>query len=343
MSAVAPPDLAEALLEEAIASRASDIHLHPSAGGWDVRLRVDGRFVPAGRLDGLDGQRLIGRLKVLASLMVYRSDIPQEGRIPLPRGREGRLAVIPTPNGEKATVRLFDPEANLDTLDALGYSPAVLEWLRARLARPSGLFLVVGPSGSGKTTTLYAALKEILARRGEFSEIVTVEDPIERHLERCVQVQVDPIRDLDFAAALKFLLRQDPEVIMVGEIRDAETARIAVRAAMTGHLVLSSLHCGRAAEARPRLLEMGAEPYAVDLALSGVIAQRLVRRVCMACTGTGCPQCHESGYRGRVVVAETLDAGTAALEGALEDAARALVDAGATTQAEVGRVIGARS
>jgi general secretion pathway protein E len=169
---------------------------------------------------------------------------------------------------------------------------------------------------------------------------VTVDDPVERRIEGAVQVQVDPLRDLDFAAALKFLLRQDPEVLLVGEIRDAETARVAVRAAMTGHLVLSSLHCGRAAEARPRLVEMGVEPWAVDLALDGVVAQRLVRLVCTACAGHGCADCLSTGYRFRTALAEVLRPGRDAPFRPLDAHARALVASGATSGEEVRRVLG---
>ncbi len=331
---------AENLLERAVKLRASDIHLDPGTENFRLRLRVDGRFVEEPPVNRGSGQQLMGRLKVLASLMVYRSDVPQEGRIPLPGAHEGRLAILPTPLGEKATIRLFDPESRLAGLEDLGLDPATRSWLDARICAPDGLALVVGPSGSGKTTTLYAAASEILKRRGDFCQVVTVEDPVERRLDGAVQVQVDPIRDLDFGAALKFLLRQDPEVIVIGEIRDAQTAQIAVRAAMTGHLVLSSLHCGRAAEARPRLLEMGVEPYALDLALAGALSQRLVRLVCTACTGSGCGACLKCGYRGRTVVAETLDAGHASPARSLHDCARALVASGKTTEAEVLRVLG---
>ena len=335
--------LADALLERAVALRASDVHVDPGADGFRVRLRVDGRFLEEPRLDRASGLQLLGRLKVLSSLMVYRSDVPQEGRLPLPGAHEARLAVIPTPLGEKATLRLFDAEARLAGLADLGFAEEVAGWLEERLARPSGLLLAAGPSGSGKTTTLYAGLAEVLARRGAFCQVVTVEDPVERRIEGAVQVQVDAARDLDFASALKFLLRQDPEVILVGEIRDPETARVAVRAAMTGHLVLSSLHCGRAHEARPRLLEMGVEPWAVDLALSGVLAQRLVRLLCTACRGEGCEECLSTGYKGRTAVAEVLDPGQPVPRTTLAAAARALVSRGVTTDEEVHRVLGGES
>ncbi len=335
-------DPAAELLAEAVALGASDLHLDPTGAGLAVRLRVDGRFVSRGGLPTEAGLRLVGRLKVLAGLMVYRSDVPQEGRLELPGGREGRLAVIPTLAGEKATLRLFDAGGRLRTLAELGLEEGALGWLRRQLGADSGLLLVVGPSGAGKTTTLYACLAEILERRGEFCHVTTIEDPVERRLPGCAQVQVDPIRDLDFAAGLKFLLRQDPEVVMVGEVRDRETARVAVRAAMTGHLVLSSLHCGRAAEARPRLEEMGVDDWALDLALRGTLAQRLLRRRCPDCGGARCDACLGSGYRGRVVAAEVLDDRGGA-SSSLETAAAELVRGGVTDAAEVARVIGGGS
>jgi general secretion pathway protein E len=330
------------LLAQAIRLGASDLHLDPADSGMKVRMRVDGRFIDHDDLPAEAAARLIGRLKVMAGLQVYRSDIPQEGRLELPAGREGRLALIPTIAGEKATLRIFGGGSSLNRLDSLALDPGSLSWLRRQLMADHGLVLVVGPSGSGKTTTLYASLAEIIDQRGEFCHVTTIEDPVERRLPGCVQVQVDPVRELGFAAGLKFLLRQDPEVVMVGEIRDAETARIAVRASMTGHLVLSTMHCGRAAEARPRLLEMGVEPWAVDIALSGVIAQRLLRKLCSDCQGAGCEQCLGTGYRGRMVITEVLDrdAHESDSSWSLQEMARRLADAGQTTRQEVVRVLG---
>jgi general secretion pathway protein E len=328
------------LLARAIALGASDIHLDPVAGGLKVRMRVDGRFIAQNELSSEAAARLIGRLKVMAGLQVYRSDIPQEGRLELANGREARLALIPTIDGEKATLRIFGSESHLNRLDSLGFAPDALSWLRRRLGADHGLVLVVGPSGSGKTTTLYASLADIIASRGEFCHVTTIEDPVERKLPGAVQVQVDPLRQLDFGAGLKFLLRQDPEVVMVGEIRDAETAQIAVRAAMTGHLVLSTMHCGRASEARPRLVEMGAEPWAVEIALTGVIAQRLLRKLCDGCQGAGCDTCLGTGYRGRAVVAEVLEQGQDECAGSLSEMADRLVEDGQTTHQEVDRILG---
>jgi type II secretory ATPase GspE/PulE/Tfp pilus assembly ATPase PilB-like protein len=213
-------------------------------------------------------------------------------------------------------------------------------WLMNALRRDSGLVLVVGPSGSGKTTTLYASLHEILAERRDSCQVCTIEDPVERHVAGATQVEVDRGRDLDFASGLKFLLRQDPEVVMVGEIRDAETARVAVRAAMTGHLVLSTLHCGRAGESRPRLLEMGVPRYAVDIGLVGVLAQRLVRRTCPDCGGTGCEDCLQTGCRGRCVISEIVERGAVEPSPTMADVGRTLVDQGLVSLAEFSRALG---
>ncbi len=334
------PDPAAELLARAVQLRASDLHLDPAGDGLAIRARVDGRFVSLQILDGPAGRRLVGRLKVMAELMVYRTDVPQEGRLSLADGREARFAVIPTLAGEKATIRLFDVEHRHRLVADLGLGDGVASWLRERLAERDGLLLVVGPSGSGKTTTLYAALAEIAATRGDYSHLTSIEDPVERRIPGVSQVQVDPLRGLDFAAGLKFLLRQDPEVVMVGEIRDAETARVAVRAGMTGHLVLSTLHCGHAAEARPRLLEMGVEGYALDLALRGVLAQRLLRRVCGGCGGVGCEDCLGTGARGRVAVAEVAGADGSVVGEDLPARARALVATGVVTADEAARVLG---
>ena len=333
-------DPAMALLERAVEMRASDVHLDPCAEGVAVRARVDGRFIPLEVLEPTAGRRLTGRFKVMADLMVYRTDVPQEGRLLMPGGREARVAVIPTLGGEKMTVRLFAVERHVDDLDALGLDANTARWLDERLAAHDGLLLVVGPSGSGKTTTLYTGLSEIARRRGDYCHLTSIEDPVERRLEGVSQVQVDPARGLDFAAGLKFLLRQDPEVVMVGEIRDAETARVAVRAGMTGHLVLSSLHCGRAVDARSRLLEMGVVDYAVGIALRGVLAQRLLRRLCAACNGSGCGDCCGTGARGRILIGEAVRGDGTPVGRSLEEHARDLVEQNLVAPAEVRRVLG---
>ncbi len=333
------PGFTDHLLRRALDLGASDIHLDPVSEGISLRMRIDGHFTKREQIESREAERLIGRLKVLADLMVYRSDIPQEGRIELPNGDDARVAMIPSSRGEKATIRIFNSGLRIDTIDDLGLSDANSAWLHQSIQKDHGLVLIVGPSGSGKTSTLYAAMREIASTRGDFCQLASIEDPVEQDIDSCTQIQVDPIRNMDFASGLKYLLRQDPEVIMVGEIRDAETAHIAVRAAMTGHLVLSSLHCGEASEARPRLLEMGVEEYAVNIALAGVMAQRLIRRVCSTCDAAGCPACLDSGYHGRMAVSEI--AGQS--EKTMLDEARCKVVKRLTTELEVKRVFGGRS
>lgn len=333
-------DTAVSLLEEAAGLNASDLHLDPVEDGHRVRMRVDGRFVDRPTVTGDHSQRLIGRLKVLAGLMVYRSDIPQEGRLELGDGREGRLAVIPSIRGEKATIRLFSSAGARDSVRSLGFQTEHRRWLERALARESGLVVAAGPSGSGKTTTLYAVIQEIIAHRGDFCQVCTIEDPVERHIPGATQVEVDRSRNLDFSSGLKFLLRQDPEVVMVGEIRDAETARVAVRAAMTGHLVFSTLHCGRAAEGGPRLLEMGVPDYAVNLGLVGVLAQRLLRKPCEACDGGGCETCYGTGFHGRCVVSEVVDRKAPEPSPSLAESAARMVADGLIPASEMERVFG---
>jgi general secretion pathway protein E len=335
-------DCASAILTEGVRLGASDIHLDPMSGAFRVRMRVDGRFIDRPPVEGEDATRLIGRLKVLARLMVYRSDVPQEGRIKLEDGHEGRLAVIPSVGGEKATIRLFPVVGSRDTVESLGLIGRHTDWLKRMLSLEAGLVLVVGPSGSGKTTTLYAMVRDLLAQRGDFCQVCTIEDPVEREIQGATQVEVDRLRDLGFAEGLKFILRQDPEVVMVGEIRDAETARVAVRAAMTGHLVISTLHCGRAIQGRPRLLEMGVPEYAVKIGLAGVIAQRLLRKLCDACNGGGCAACLQTGFHGRCLVSECANGQGERPEPTMEEVADGFASSGVVPEAEVARVFGGR-
>jgi type II secretory ATPase GspE/PulE/Tfp pilus assembly ATPase PilB-like protein len=333
-------DLAGEVLSDAMELNASDIHLDPVPGAVRVRMRVDGRFIDRPSMEGQAAELLVGRLKIMAGLMVYRSDIPQEGRLQLSNGREARIAVIPTVSGEKASIRLFSGGGDREMVADLGLPKEHQQWLATALRKESGLVLVVGPSGSGKTTTLYAVMRDILAERGDFCQVCSIEDPVERHICGVTQVEVDRGRDLDFASGLKFLLRQDPEVVMVGEIRDAETARVAVRAAMTGHLVFSTLHCGRAAEARPRLLEMGVPEYAVNLGLVGSLALRLLRRFCESCGGKGCGLCVDTGFRGRCAVSEIVDRNSSEPAPTMAEVADRLVSERLLPASEVERVFG---
>jgi type II secretory ATPase GspE/PulE/Tfp pilus assembly ATPase PilB-like protein len=356
-------DSVQRLLERACEMGASDLHIEPDATSVTVRARRDGVLVPLESLPAELGPRLVGRLKALADLLAYRTDVPQEGRIPADRsgvGAEIRVSTYPTLFGERAALRFDAPDASATTLEALGLPAAALAGLRAAVERPDGVVLLTGPSGSGKTTTLYACLRHVAARVPRRS-IVTVEDPVERRVPGVTQTQVAPAAGLDFARALRSLLRQDPEVLLVGEIRDRETAAIALEAGLTGHLVASTIHAGTAPQVFARLLDMGAEPFVATTAVRGVLAQRLLRRRCSACAASpGCAECGGTGLRGRVLVAEWLEVtppvraailaradgdaiAAAAKESgfrSLRDEAVALADAGITTSEEVDRVLG---
>ena len=356
-------DSVQRLLERACEMGASDLHIEPDATGVTVRARRDGVLVPLDSLPGDLGPRLVGRLKALADLLAYRTDVPQEGRITADRsgvGMEIRVATYPTIFGERAALRFDAPEAAAMRLETLGLSAAALAGLRAAIERPDGVVLLTGPSGSGKTTTLYSCLRHVAERLPRRS-IVTVEDPVERHVAGVTQTQVAPAAGLDFARALRSLLRQDPEVILVGEIRDRETAGIALEAGLTGHLVASTIHAGTAPQVFARLLDMGVEPFVATTAIRGVLAQRLLRRRCEACSPSpACRKCDGTGYCGRVLLAEWLEV-TPALRTAilaradgdalavaaraggrpsLRDEADALVAGGVTTKDEVDRVLG---
>ncbi|UAJ09053.1 GspE/PulE family protein [Glacieibacterium megasporae] len=311
------------LITGAVEQRSSDIHLEATEDGIVVRFRIDGEMRTVETLPAAMRAPLVSRIKVMAGLNIAERRLPQDGRLRLAvRGHDIdlRVATSPTINGESAVLRLLD-RSNL-TLDfaALGFDPAVLVKLRDTLALPNGIVLSTGPTGSGKTTTLYAALSELNAPS---RKILTIEDPIEYRLAGINQMQVNPTIGLDFATALRSFLRQDPDVIMVGEIRDIETAQVAVQAALTGHMILSTLHTNTAASAVTRLLDMGVEPFLIASTLSAVLAQRLVRRLCPTCReaydppvpvgdvttlyrAVGCAECDHTGYRGRIALVEFL-------------------------------------
>ncbi len=352
----------ERVLRTAAERGASDIHLDPDGDSMRVRLRLDGVLVEADPLPASIAAQVVGRLKALSGLLAYRTDVPQEGRIAAersPTGMEIRVATYPTLLGERAALRLDAAETQAPDLAELGLPPSVLAGLSAALARPDGVVLLTGPSGSGKTTTLYAALRH-LARTDAGRSLMTLEDPVERRLPGVVQTEVSESAGLDFARALRSLLRQDPDVLLVGEIRDRETARIALEAGLTGHLVASTVHAGTAPAVFARLLEMSVEPFVLTTAVRGVLAQRLLRRSCATCASQGCPSCRNTGYRGRVIAAEWVELTPALREvilakgdgerlaaaaresgfASLRVAAETLVDAGATTNEEVQRVLG---
>ncbi|MBP6900088.1 MAG: type II/IV secretion system protein [Burkholderiaceae bacterium] len=330
--------LLDAVLLDALADGASDIHLENGPQGARLRLRIDGVLQPLRQIDGTAlAEQLVSRLKVLAELDIGERRLPQDGRFKLRAlGREVdfRLSVMPSVWGEDAVVRVLDRQALTGQggggaplrLATLGFEPAMCEAI-IRLARaPHGLLLVTGPTGSGKTTTLYAAIAEL---DGVAEKIITIEDPVEYQLPGVVQIPVNEKKGLGFARGLRSILRHDPDRVMVGEIRDAETAQIAVQAALTGHLVFSSVHANSAFDVIARFMHMGLDLYNLVSALNAVLAQRLLRQVCPHCAeaiepdaaalarlghdrplqlrrGRGCARCHHSGLRGRLAVAELL-------------------------------------
>jgi len=316
------------LIDRAIELGASDLHLSATQHGLRVRYRLDGLLrdfdPPPAHLHAA----IVSRLKIMASLDIAERRLPQDGRLRIAwRGREIdlRIATMPHLNGEGAVLRVLDRSAVRLDFEALGLSASLIRTLQSVLSEPHGIILVTGPTGSGKTTTLYAALQSIMSAE---KNIITVEDPVEYHLEGVNQVQVNRKIGLDFAGALRAVLRQDPDIIMVGEIRDRETASVANQAALTGHLVLATIHTNTAVAALPRLVDMGIEPYLLASTIKGAMAQRLVRRLCPQCRhatplekwqeilwpngsapdhayhSAGCDACQGTGYTGRVAVAE---------------------------------------
>ena len=298
--------LVDQLIAEAIRGGASDLHLEPEEQGIAVRHRVDGVIKHVRTLPRYVAPSLVSRVKILSGLDIADRMRPQDGRARVAvfgSVVDLRVSTLPVSHGEKIVIRVLDGTAGLRTLEAIGFDEADLARIRRLLECREGLVLVTGPTGSGKTTTLYAALREIQARG---VNVVTVEDPIEYRLPGIVQVQVHDKAGLTFGAALRSIVRQDPDVILVGEIRDKETAEIAIQASLTGHLVLSTLHTNDAASAVTRLIDIGVASYQIATAVKGVVAQRLVRRICPECSAAGCDACEGAGYRGRRAIAEIL-------------------------------------
>jgi general secretion pathway protein E len=303
-----------ALLTQALREGASDIHIEPFEQISVVRFRIDGSLRDVVRPKKAIHASLISRIKIMAQLDIAEKRLPQDGRITLRVGGKAvdvRVSTLPTGHGERAVLRLLDKEAGQLDLKNLGMSPEVLAQFDKLIAQPHGIVLVTGPTGSGKTTTLYAALSRL---NKTDTNILTVEDPVEYELNGIGQTQVNPRIDMTFAKALRAILRQDPDIIMIGEIRDLETAQIAVQASLTGHLVLATLHTNDSAAAVTRLLDMGIEPFLLSSSLLGVVAQRLVRKLCPHCkrqegqywVEVGCDKCGHTGYQGRVGVYELL-------------------------------------
>ncbi|MCK9516281.1 MAG: ATPase, T2SS/T4P/T4SS family [Ottowia sp.] len=298
--------LLNALLTQAARDGASDIHIEPYERHSSVRFRVDGALRDVVQPNRALHAALISRLKIMADLDIAEKRLPQDGRISLRLGARAidvRVSTLPSAHGERAVLRLLDKSQDTLDLEAVGMQGAVLARFEHLIAQPHGIILVTGPTGSGKTTTLYASLTRLNARQ---NNIMTVEDPIEYDLPGVAQTQVNPRIELTFARALRAILRQDPDIVMIGEIRDMETAQIAIQASLTGHLVLATLHTNDAASAITRLTDMGVEPFLLSSSLLGVLAQRLVRRLCTACRGSGCDACSQTGYQGRTGVFELL-------------------------------------
>src|SRR6059036_112091 len=321
--------LVDLIISEGILARSSDIHIEPEEGGVAVRYRIDGVLRQVMKIPRQAGLPLISRIKIMSSLDIADRLRPQDGRARVAVNGQPidlRVSTLPAQLGEKVVIRILDSRATVKSLDSLGLNPGEAEAIKRLLENHEGILLVTGPTGSGKTTTLYSAINQI---KSEGVNIVTVEDPVEYRMQGIVQVQVQEKAGLTFSAALRSILRQDPNVVLVGEIRDKETAQIAVQASLTGHLVLSTLHTNDAANAVTRLVDIGVEAYKIAASLRGVVAQRLMRKLCTTCKevwmeapperlrrwipkGTplyraaGCPDCAMTGYRGRFSILEIL-------------------------------------
>ncbi|MBS4540015.1 type II secretion system ATPase GspE [Clostridium sp. D2Q-11] len=322
--------LVNSFIKQAITSKASDIHIEPFENRVRIRFRIDGTLQEIMSPSKNTHSAIITRIKIMAKMNIAERRIPQDGRVELNiDGREVDLRVssLPTVFGEKIVIRLLDRSNVILSKTELGFTEDNLSRFDSLLSKPNGIILVTGPTGSGKTTTLYTALKEL---NNIGKNIITLEDPVEYRLDGINQVQINPKAGLTFSAGLRSILRQDPDIIMIGEIRDEETARLAVRASITGHLVISTMHTNDAPSTVSRLVDMGIEPYLVSSSVIGVLAQRLVRRICDNCKihytiteeekeilntaedislhkGKGCNKCYQSGYKGRIAIHEILD------------------------------------
>ena len=326
--------LLQTVFEDAVQVNASDIHIEPDERELRIRFRIDGILRLQTTAERRIGTALLSRVKLMAGLDIAEKRLPQDGRFQVKvrdKSIDVRLSTLPIQHGESAVMRLLNQSSGILDLSKIGMEPVMLERFRQLIASPHGVVLATGPTGSGKTTTLYGALKEL---NRPTSKVVTVEDPVEYRLPGINQVQVNTKIDLSFARVLRAVLRQDPDIILVGEVRDNETMEIALRAAMTGHLVLSTLHTNDAISTVARLMDMGAEPFLIAAALRAIIAQRLVRRICESCAepfepnvssrallrnelgaqaddlqfqrGRGCTYCNSTGYQGRIGIYELI-------------------------------------
>ena len=363
--------LVTSTLYDALKAGASDVHLESTGAGLTIKYRIDGVLTAAGSAPGTElAEQVVSRIKVMSELDIAERRVPQDGRFKA-RQRTGnnatagrdidfRVSVMPSVFGEDVVLRILDRQALSDqltglSLDALGFSPEMKIRLRSLASQPYGMMLVTGPTGSGKTTTLYALISE--TNKGE-DKFVTIEDPVEYQLPGVLQIPVNEQKGLTFARGLRSILRHDPDRIMVGEIRDPETAEIAVQSALTGHLVYTTVHANNTLDVLGRFQHMGVDTYNLVSALNAVMAQRLVRVICTSCERKGCPACRHTGFRGRKAIGELLvmndelreliiaraparklkEAARAAGSIPLREAAQALVEAGETTLEEINRV-----
>lgn len=323
--------LVNTLLKTAIGCKASDIHCEPTEQGLRIRLRIDGILVDHQLIDSTLMAQVISRLKVMAHINIAEKRMPHDGKFTIQEGNRSidlRVSTFPSLYGEKVVIRILDRSLHEISLESLGMSRMMLEQLKALLAKSHGFFLVTGPTGSGKTTTLYAALSYL---NEPHKNIVTLEDPVEYNVGGITQGQINPDAGFTFSKGIRAVLRQDPDILMVGEIRDKETVQTAIEASLTGHLVLSTLHTNDAPSVIIRLMDMGVEPFLINAAISGILAQRLARKICLACReevipneqersmmhrlgisrdsiykGTGCKACLGLGYKGRIGIFQLL-------------------------------------
>jgi general secretion pathway protein E len=324
--------LVNSLIFDAVLARASDIHIQPNEVDLKVRFRIDGVLFDQFEIPKASQEEVLSRIKIIGEMNIAEKRLPQDGRASVQVGDrmiDLRIASLPTSFGERIVIRLLDKSARLYTLEELGMPERLLKQFRSKIHLEHGLILVTGPTGGGKSTTLYAGLQEI---NTNYSNIVTLEDPIEYQLSGISQTQISEKKGLTFADGLRSVLRQDPDVIMVGEIRDQETANMAIQSALTGHMVFSTLHTNDAPSAITRLLDLGVEPYLVASSVVGVLAQRLVRKICPDCkkpdpqastlmkelgtfrseanmpySGAGCENCRSTGYQGRIGIFEFME------------------------------------